>query len=148
MIIELYKTYSFDFSDKVSFGDLPKELIYEMCRDGRVASKFLENYAPLWFPELTFEDSTGYDHIRKSDGRKFDMKSFTKGGCVYAPSNMVGKGRSIDEVVLHEHANSIDYLLCDITEFPIVRVRAVEGSYLVKNYPSGKIPVKDRGIIF
>jgi len=148
MKIEYNKSYVFDFTGKVSFGDLPVERLYKMFRDGRVASKFLENHIPIWFSELEFVDAHGYDHVHKETGRMFDNKNFTKGGASYAPSVMLGAGRKIDKAVLHEHANEIDYILTDISNFPIVNLTFVRGSELVENYPSGHIPYKAKNSLF
>jgi hypothetical protein len=50
--------------------------------------------------------------------------------------------------VLHEHAESIDYIISDVTEFPKVRVVFKQGTDLVRDYPSGKIPLKARKTLF
>lgn len=146
--IQLNKVYTFDLTGKVQFGDMPTELLHKLFQDGRVASKFLEHTLPTWFPDLEFVDAEGYDHVSKSNGRKYDLKGFTKGGASYAPSNMLGAGRKIDTRVLHEHANSIDYILSDITAFPQVRIVFKAGADLVRDYPTGKIPVAQKQQIF
>jgi chromosome condensin MukBEF MukE localization factor len=141
-------TYEFDFAGKVQFGDMPVEQLYQLFRDGRVASKFLEHTIPTWFPDLEFVDAKGYDHVSKTTGRQFDLKGFTKGGASYAPSTMLGAGRRINLKELHEHANSIDYIISDVTEFPKVRVIVKKGADLVRDYPNGKIPYKNRSTLF
>tara|TARA_Y100000287_G_C14213211_1_gene352037 strand:+ start:88 stop:537 length:450 start_codon:yes stop_codon:yes gene_type:complete len=145
---EYNKTY--DFTVNASFGDLPQDLINTMFQDGRVASKFLENHLPYWFTDLEFVDAKGYDHVNRNTGRKLDAKCFTKGGLGYAPSAMVGAGRKIDLHEAHSHADTIDYIACDVVEFPKVRIRFVKGSDLVKNYPNKgcKVPFKDRDNFF
>ena len=141
-------TYEFDFTGKIQFGDMPVEQLHKLFQDGRVASKFLEHTIPTWFPDLEFVDAKGYDHVSKTTERKFDLKGFTKGGASYAPSTMLGAGRKIDKAVLHEHAESIDYIISDVTEFPKVRVVFKKGTDLVRDYPSGKISVKERNTLF
>jgi len=148
MKIEYHKVFEHDFTDQVKFGSLSTNLLYDLFKDGRVASRFLEEHIPILFPELEFVNKSGYDHIRPSDNRKFEQKCFTKYGCKYPPSNMVGKGRKIDIPKLHESANSIDYVLIDIFNFPIVKMVFVPGTFLVSNYPKGSIPLKDRKKIF
>lgn len=145
---ELNRVYTFDLTGKVQFGNMPLDQLHQLFQDGRVASKFLEHTIPTWFDDLVFEDGVGYDHVSKTTGRKYDLKGFTKGGASYAPSTMLGAGRKINEEVLHEHAESIDYILSDITEFPLVRIVFKSGSELVKNYPSGKIPRKAQKELF
>ena len=148
MKIEYNKKYTFDFTDKVSFGELSKNTLYELFRDGRVASKFLENTIPIWFPELEYVDAHGHDHVHKESGRMFDNKNFTKKGANYAPSVMLGAGRKVDRTVLHEHANEIDYILTDISSFPIVNLVFVNGTELVETFPSGKIPYTAKNNLF
>lgn len=142
------KTYKFEVA--ASFDELPKDVINNMFKDGRVASKFIENILPIWFPELEFVDAKGYDHVNLETGRKLDAKCFTKGGLTFAPSVMIGAGRKIDESAVHEHAETIDYIACDVVDFPQVRIRFVKGSDLVKDYPGKycKIPFKERDKFF
>lgn len=142
------KTFEFDLEGKVSFGDLPLELIHELFKDGRVASKFLENHLPIWFPELEFRDARGYDHVRIADGRRFDLKGFTARGACYAPSEMLGKGRNIVESAVHAHAQEIDYIFSDITEFPRVRIVFKRGTEMVQQFPSTKIKYNQRNQLF
>lgn len=144
----LNTVYEFDLTGKVKFGDMPEQAVYELFKDGRVASKFLEHTIPTWFEDLEFVDGVGYDHVSKTTGRKYDLKGFTKGGASYAPSTMLGAGRKIDKQILHEHAESIDYILSDITEFPKVRIVFKSGSELVNTYPTGKILFKSKRVLF
>jgi hypothetical protein len=144
----LNTVYEFDFTDKVQFGNMPVKLLYQLFKDGRVASKFLEHTLPTWFSDLEFVDEKGYDHVSKTTKRKFDLKGFTKSGASYAPSTMLGAGRKINEEKLHEHAETIDYIFSDITEFPKVRIVFKSGTDLVKKYPNGKIPVSEKKALF
>ncbi len=145
--IEFDKTYEFDLKGKVQFGDMPEKAIYELYKDGRVASKFLEHTIPTWFPEVKFVDEDGYDHIDKNDV-KYDLKGFTKGGAGYAPSNMIGAGRKINVTEMHAHAKTINYIFSDITEFPKVRVVFKRGEDMVRDYPNGKIKPNQREKLF
>lgn len=149
MKIQYDTIYCFDFEDQVQFGDLPKELVHQLFQDGRVASKFLENHIPIWFPELKFVDESGYDHVDVATGlRKWDLKGFTKGGASYVPSNMIGAGRTINITEAHEHANSIDYIFSDVSEFPKVRIQFKQGKEMVTEFPTGKISYKQRSKLF
>ena len=134
MTYEYDKTYEFTVS--ASFGDLPVEVINTMFQDGRVASKFLENHLPYWFGDLKFVDAKGHDHVNIHTGRQLDAKCFTASGLGFAPSSMVGAGRKINLQEAHAHAHTIDYIACDVVEFPLVKVRFVKGSDMVKNYPN------------
>lgn len=148
MKVQLNKTYTFDLTGKVQFGDMPEAAVYELFKDGRVASKFLEHTIPTWFEDLEFVDGVGYDHVSKSNGRKYDLKGFTKGGACYAPSNMLGAGRKIVESEVHAHAQEIDYIFSDITDFPRVRIIFKTGTDMVEQWPSTKVPAKDKAKLF
>ena len=89
----------------ISFGDLEKDDIHDILKDGRLASHFLERQLEVWYPHLIFVDGRG-------------------------------------------HCKNITYICCDIIEFPMVRVRFVKGSDLMKDYPKFKIPPKDREVFF
>jgi hypothetical protein len=146
MKVEFDKVFEFTL-DNVSFGTLPNEIIYDMFKDGRLASHFLERQLEQWFPELTFVNAKGYDHLDE-DGVMFDQKCFTKGGLKFMPSTMIGAGRSLDEEVAQAHANEINYICCDIVDFPSVRVVFKRGSDLVAEYPKCSIPFKNRNFLF
>lgn len=148
MKIEYNKVYDFDLTNKVAFGDLPPEVLNTLFTDGRVASKFLENQLPHWFPELQYVDAIGHDHVSSQDQRKFDLKGFTRRGACYAPSNMLGKGRSIVHEQVYEHAKDIDYIFSDIIDFPRVRIIFKRGTDVVREFPSTKIERRDRDRLF
>jgi hypothetical protein len=145
---EYNRIYNFDLTGKVQFGALPLPLLHKLFKDGRVASKFLEHHLPEWFTEFKFVDCKGYDHVRESDGLRIDLKGFTARGACYAPSEMLGKGRKIDLDQVHAHAQEIDYVFSDITEFPVVRLVFKRGQDLVREFPSTKIKPNQRDQLF
>tara|TARA_Y100000004_G_C8887136_1_gene400299 strand:+ start:179 stop:658 length:480 start_codon:yes stop_codon:yes gene_type:complete len=134
------EVYLFDISSKVSFWDLPKEVVYELFRDGRTASRFLELKIPDLFRDFEYVDGSGYDWLKELV-KKVEGKCYTKGGCNFAPSKMVGSSRKVkpDEVQKHIEENDLDYILMDIREFPVIRMRFVKGSELIKDHPNCKI---------
>ena len=137
-------------TDRVQFGDLPKDTLYKVFQDGRIISKFLEHYVPIWFPEVKFVDARGHDHVDVATGlHKWDLKGFTtKSGARYMPSNMIGGGRKKNLTELHAHANTIDYIFSDVTQFPLIRIQFKTGAELVTQFPSGEIPLKHRDLLF
>ena len=143
-MIELNKVYEFECD--ATFGTLSQECVNKLFTDGRRASGFLELQLEKWFPELTFVDRKGYDHI-DINGKKYDAKCFTKGGAKFCPSVMLGAGRSVDEQKLWEHANNMIYIFCDVVDFPKVKVIYKYGHDLVK-YTKGSIPFGDRNVLF
>ena len=146
--MEIKYNHNYYFTFLSTFGDLPNEKIKEILKDGRLASHFLERQLEIDFPELTFVNAKGYDHIRKDSNILYDQKCFTKGGLGFAPSRMLGAGRKIDFNEAHAHANTIDYIVCDIVDFPKVCIRFVSGKDLVKNYPSCRIKFNQRKEFF
>jgi len=134
--------------ESVSFGNLSKETVFSLFKDGRVASPFLERAVEVWYPHLKFVDAKGYDHVDIHTSQKYDLKCFTKGGLRFAPSVMIGAGRKIDEEKLHEHASSISYICCDIINFPKIRVKFISGKELIKTYPKGSIPFSHKERFF
>ena len=139
--------YNFKIAD-VSFGSLSTFQLCEMFKDGRIASHFIERQLEKWFPNLLFEDGRGYDHRCMETNTLFDAKCFTKSGANFAPSVMLGAGRKINEEKLHKHAIKMNYIFCDVCDFPAIKVIFKEGIGLLADYPKGKIPFKDRNKIF
>jgi hypothetical protein len=148
MTIELNKTYYKEI-ENFSFGELTKEELTELFKDGRTTSRFMEKLATKWFPELTNVDEKHYDHV-DTEINRYEMKGFTKGGCNFVPSGMLGMGRRIDlnelAEVISEH--KLTYIITDIVEFPKIRVRFVDGKELLKAYPKGKIKLNEREDFF
>jgi hypothetical protein len=145
---ELYRVYHYDLTGKVSFGDLSVEAVHKILKDGRACARFLEHHVPLWFPDLEYVDKKGFDFISRVNGQKIECKTFTESGLNYAPSSMTGKGRTIDRKQLHQEAPLLIFILCDIVDFPRVRIVFRPGSSLVEKYPAGKVPFNDRLEIF
>jgi len=142
--IEFDKVYEFTIS--ASFGDLSQDVVNELLRKGPPNSPFMEKQLAVWFPEIEhIPAQKGWDHKWKYHGptheeeklkKLLDAKSFTKSGLGFAPSHMVGAGRKLIKEEAKEHAHLIDYILCDIVEFPYVRIRFIRGVDLYTLYPS------------
>jgi hypothetical protein len=146
-MIEYNSPYYFHISD-VAFGTLSTKILCDLFKDGRVVSHFLEMQLEVWFPNLLFEDGRGYDHRCLETDVLYDAKCFTKRGTNFCPSVMIGAGRKVNEEELHNHATSMNYIICDVYDFPKVRVIFKRGEELLNDYPKGKIPFKDREKIF
>jgi hypothetical protein len=146
--VDIKYNKNYDFTLQAKFGNLTKETVQEVLKDGRLASHFLERQLEVDFPELIFVNAKGYDHIRKNSDILYDQKCFTKGGLRFAPSSMIGAGRKIDFNEAHAHAKTIDYIACDIVDFPKVRVRFVKGTDLVEKYPSCQVKFNQREELF
>ena len=148
MKLKLNKTYEFDLSNTISFGDISEKRLYEFFKDGRNASFMLEEQLTHWFPELTrVEGNKDHDHISEN-GVKYDAKNFTKYGLNFMPSNQIGAGRKFDSVIAYQKANKLVYICCDIVDFPKVKVIFKDGKDLVKSYPNCKVSKSKREMLF
>ena len=150
MKIDYDTIYHFDLTDRVQFGEMPDATLYKIFQDGRIISKFLEHYIPIWFPEVKFVDARGHDHVDVATGlKKWDLKGFTiKSGARYMPSNMIGGGRTKNLQEAHAHAHTIDYIFSDVIDFPKIRIQFKTGTELVTRFPSGEIAVRQRDELF
>ena len=148
--IEYDKVYEYDLAGSYSFGTLPKVVLEEVLKDGRVASHMLEPQIEVWFPELKHvKGCKGHDHIHRRDGRLFDAKNFTRsGGCKFMPSNMLGTGRKFDQDEFVKKTSGMSYIICDIVDFPRVRIIFKDGKELAQRYPKGNISKTKRGELF
>ena len=147
MRIQKNKTYTFEI-DNIAFGDVPKDRLPIFFQDGRVASFFLEEQLQYWFPELTrIEGNLDHDHVDR-EGREYDAKSFTKHGMGFMPSKQRGVGRKFDAAAAHSKAEELCYICCDIVEFPMVRIKFIDGKVLVKEYPKCAVPKGKREVLF
>ena len=146
-MIEHNKTYSFTIPN-VSFGLLSESTLDKLFKDGRYVSPFLEEYLPLWFPNLKrIEGNQDHDHVDQN-GVHYDAKNFTKNGLQFMPSNQIGAGRKFDAAITEQKANGLIYICCDIVDFPNIRVKFVPGKQLYKSYPNAKIPFAKRDSFF
>ena len=133
----------------VSFDILPKNVLSEIYKDGRVFSHFIERWTPLNYPLDWIAGCKKYDFKdRNNNDIIYDEKTFTKGGCRFMPSNMIGQGRKFDSEVFMEKAKTMIYMIVDNINFPIIYIKFVNGSELSSKYPKGYIPFKDRNDFF
>ena len=142
--VELNKTFIHDISD-VSFGNLPKEMIFEIFKDGRPFSHFIERWLPEQnYPLVHISGCKDHDFTDLNyPVTRYDEKTFTKGGCRFCPSNMIGQGRKFDEEKFREKTVKLIFCIVSNVAFPRIKVRFVRGSELIKLYPRGEIPLKD-----
>ena len=148
MKIKLNKVYTKEIS-AFSFGDLSGKELIELFKDGRFASPFMEKMVTKWFPELTNVNKKHYDHV-DIEGNKLEQKGFTRNGCKFIPSNMIGEGRHKDLNKLAEgiEEHNLTYCVVDIVEFPSIKIKFVDGKKLLSEYPSGEIRTNQREELF
>ena len=164
-IIEYDKIYCVDIG--ITCVHLCLQQLNRICRDGRVASVFLQTILPHLFSDIESmpNDNPGYDFKSKTTNEVFEMKNFTlresaiiskKTGEVrssttamnFSASKHQGTGRKYNETEHFAHAIKTTYILCDIVDVPMIRIRFIKGSELVKLYPNPKVGYGERQNIF
>jgi hypothetical protein len=143
--MELDRVYTFECA--ASFGTLPQSVVNALFTDGRHAAGFLERQLEVWFPTLKFMDGRGFDH-QDEQGVRYEAKCFTPRGADYSASKFKGAGRRLDLAEHQQTAKSLIYIICDIVDFPQVRVLFKRGETLLAQYPNGKIPLAHRADLF
>ena len=128
--------------NNVGFDNLPVEVVNEIFKDGRPFSHFAEHWLDTNYDELTHVTGCkSHDFINTGDNSiKYDEKTFTKKGCKYMPSSMIGTGRTFNQEEFESHANGLNYIIVSNVHFPTVKIKFVTGTDLLVKYPNGKIP--------
>jgi len=124
------------------FGNIPESVICETYKDGRAFSHFIEPWLAVNYPLTHITGCKKYDHVDK-DNIQYEQKTFTKGGCKFMPSNMLGEGRKFDKELFQEKAKKLIYIIVSNIHFPEIKVKFVRGIDLIVTYPNGMIPLKD-----
>ena len=141
--VKLNKTVTHKVTE-YKFCYLTSEELKETFQDCRIASWFMQQQLPYWYPELTrVTGQKDHDHIDNT-GRLFDQKTFTARGVTCLPSNQQGKGRTFNEEAAYEKANKLIYIITDVNDFPNIHVRFVEGKDLINDYPQLKVKFTQR----
>ena len=141
--VKLNKTFN-HLIDNFAFGNLSKEICKEILKDGRPFSYFIEKWLEENYPLKHISGCKSYDFIDKNNKNIFyDEKTFTKGGCRFCPSNMIGQGRKFDKTVFEEKTKKLIYCIVSNIDFPNIKVKFIKGNELAYKYPDGKIPLKD-----
>ena len=149
--VEYNKVFEFDLCGTVAFGGLSTKSLHEIFRDGRAVSLLLERQLEKWFPQLKWVGGCKYkDHDDQETNDVYDAKNFTKNGLKFVPSKMIGTGRKFDKAKFHKGVKEkkMNYICCDIIDFPKVRVLFKRGTDLLKEYPTGSIGVPKRDLLF
>ena len=94
--------------------------VREYFTDGRRVSFILERRLAYEVikGKLAPSEGAGYD-LLDSNGRKWEVRSITRGGIYFCPSYMVGSGRSFDQQSFLDKLEDIDgYIISDVESFP------------------------------
>ena len=110
--VELNKTFTHKI-ENFGFGNLSVDVCAEIYKDGRPFSHFIEKWIEDNYPLTHISGCKKYDFIdEKYETTKYDEKTFTKGGCRFCPSNMIGQGRKFDQKIFEEKNKKINILYC------------------------------------
>ena len=146
--VELDTTSTYDI-ENFGFDDLSTEETIEIYKDGRVFSHFIEKWLTKRFPITHVGGCKKYDFVDNTyHNTKYDEKTFTKGGCNFCPSNMIGQGRKFDEAIFREKTLGMIFAVVSNIQFPRIKIKFMRGSNLIKMYPKGHIPLKDHDKFF
>ena len=143
MLYELNKTYHKRFED-VKFDNLDEVSLLKAFLNGSTISRFIELWLARNYDKLMDRDTVEYDLWDFEKKRKVEVKSFTKGGCNFMPSYMIGAGRKLEEEKAYEYIDGKIFCIVDIIDYPNIYYKFVEGTSLQFDYPKFKIPFKDR----
>lgn len=136
-------TYTHVLED-FSFGNIPQSLIIETFKDGRAFSHFIEPWLAINYPLIHVKGCKKHDHTDiDNENIKYDQKTFTKGGCKFMPSNMIGEGRTFNKEIFEEKAKKLIYIIVSNINFPEIKIKFMRGIDLIVDYPTGTIPLKD-----
>jgi hypothetical protein len=141
--VELNKTFEHTIQN-YSFGNLPNEVCKEHWKDGRPFSHFIEAWIAENYPLTHIKGCKKYDFTDKKYPEKlYDEKTFTKRGCKFCPSNMIGQGRSFNKEEFEKKSRKLIFCIVSNIDFPNIKIRFVRGIELIAKYPKGKISSKD-----
>lgn len=135
--------------ENYSFGNLPAEVCREIYKDGRPFSHFIEHFIAHNYPLDHVAGCKKYDFTdRNAPTILYDEKTFTKGGCKFCPSNMLGQGRVFNQEEFELHCKKLIFCIVSNIDFPTIKIRFVRGDDLILKYPNGIIPLKDHEKFF
>jgi len=128
----------------LSFDNLSESVVLNILKDGRPFSHFIEHWLEKEYPLKHITGCKDYDFVDLNNSEiKYDEKTFTKGGCKFCPSSMLGTGRRFDQAKFEEKAQNMIYIIVSNINIPEIKIKFVEGSELIKLYPKGSIPLSD-----
>lgn len=125
--LQLGIVYRLDLTDKIQFGPVKKQTLYERFADGRIPGLLAEDLADSLYNNIEKPPSknNNYNLVDDSD-RKYKCHTITTGGTSLLPADQVGKGREYDKAKHIERMESLDaYIFIDVRYSPVFRIVAV-----------------------
>lgn len=135
-MIEQMDVLQWNLADIAKSLHLTEQETREYFTDGRRVSFILERRIcrEIIGGRLSPSEGAGFDLIDVR-GRKWEVRSITRGGIYFCPSYMVGSGRRFEEAGFFKKLDEIEgYVVSDVTKFPKIpvwklSVEAVRGWY-------------------
>lgn len=116
------------------------EDVHAYMTDGRRISFLVERRLRRelqW--DLAASEGAAYDLVDRY-GAKWEVRSLSRGGVYFTPSNQVGSGRSFDRDALLSKLESIQgFMISDIASFPEVPVYSVDSQVVLEWYLAGRL---------
>ncbi len=106
----------------------------EYFKDGRRGSFVVERRIAreIIGGRIAEHEGKSFD-VYDSEGNKWEVRSLTKGGVYFCPSNMVGKGRTFVEAGFQAKLDELKgYYVARITTFPEVEVFKIDSKQVRK----------------
>lgn len=100
--------------------ELPVDDVRAYFTDGRrvsfIIERRLKNMHPGW--QLSPSEKSGYDLVDPA-GQFWEVRSLSRGGTYFNPSNQVGKGRQFNEAAFQDKLATVaGFIVTDIEMFP------------------------------
>ena len=130
-----------DIDDLSKAMKITKDDVKQYFTDGRKVSFILERRIAYEFfkGKLAKTESEDYDLIDRK-GHRWEVRSITKGGVYFCPSNQVGKGRVFERKGFLKKLRDIDgYVLADVLEFPNVPFWVITSDVVRKWWDEGSL---------
>ena len=138
-MVEQVGVLQFNLADIAESLHLTEQETREYFTDGRRVSFILERRIcrEIIGGRLSPSEGAGFDLI-DAPGRKWEVRSITKGGIYFCPSYMVGSGRTFEEGGFFEKLEEIEgYVVSDVTKFPKIPVWKLSVEAVRRWYDTG-----------
>ena len=125
--LRLRVVYKLDLTDRIRFGPIKKQILYERFTDGRISGLLAEDLANSLYNNLMKSptEQSSYD-IMDDEGNRYECRTITLRGANLIPSNQIGKGRQYDAEAHHKKVGSLHaYIFTDIRHSPIFYIVAI-----------------------
>lgn len=120
--------------------------VCEYFTDGRRVSFIIERRLEHEHDGWTRAASEGASFdLLDPDGGKWEVRSITRSGVYFTPSNQVGSGRKFDETAFLQKLKTVKgYILADIETFPSIEVYVVPVANVNRWYSTRKLGTNAR----